>query len=280
MTSPPTALPAPTTDLCLPGDNTVVEHLARSEFLDIFAVWNHERGCPAVAKVLRPDRREHAHARERLLSEGRHLLRLAHPYLVRAYELHGLPGDAHAGDDVPDVALIMETLTGETLGHLVERRSRRLDIGDLAELGRQLCSVVGYLHRQNVLHLDLKPSNTVIEGGRLRLLDLSHAQEPGRCGPGYGTREYMPPEQLHGGAVTMASDVHGIGGILYRAATLRRPFGRDRTRDDVEVDAALLGRRSLPREFRQLLLDCLAPDAVDRPTVAEVGSTLDRLGAS
>ncbi|HET7303711.1 MAG TPA: serine/threonine-protein kinase [Segeticoccus sp.] len=256
----PTALP-------LPDGYDALEHLARSEYLDVWSVWSHERGCPAVAKVLRPDRLGDRSARARLVAEGRHLLGLAHPHLVRAYEL----------GEVPEPVLVLETLTGETLGHLVERRTRRLSCADLAELGRQLCSVVGYLHRRGLLHLDLKPSNVVVESGRVRLLDLSHAREPGRCRAGYGTWEYMPPEQLLGGAVTTASDVYGIGAVLYRGATLLRPFGHDRGSDDVRVDAGPLRRRSLPVAFRELVLGCLAQDPADRPTLGELATTLDRV---
>lgn len=254
----------------LPDGYDALAHLARSEYLDVFSVWSHERGGPAVAKVLRPDRRDDHDAKARLLAEGRHLLGLAHPHLVRAYELH----------EVPQPVLVLETLTGETLAHLVERRGRRLATADLVELGRQLCSVVGYLHRRGLLHLDLKPSNVVVDAGRVRLLDLSHARRAGRCGAGYGTWEYMPPEQLLGGEISAASDVHGVGGVLYRAATRRRPFDHDRSEEDLTVDPAPLRRRGLPVAFRQLLLACLAPDPADRPNVDETDRALASLAAA
>src|SRR5262245_13125498 len=65
----------------------VREHLSRGGTLDVYEVWNEERGCLCVVKALRPDRRDDASARRRLTVEGELLLRLTHPHVVRAYEL-------------------------------------------------------------------------------------------------------------------------------------------------------------------------------------------------
>ncbi|WP_114905792.1 protein kinase domain-containing protein [Ornithinimicrobium murale] len=73
-------------------------------------------------------------------------------------------------------------------------------------------------------HLDLKPSNIVAQAGKATLLDLSLAQAPGPCPAGMGTTEYMAPEQVAGDRVDTPTDVWGLAGVLYRAATGRRPF--------------------------------------------------------
>jgi len=134
-----------------------------------------------------------------VLREGRLLMRLAHPHLVRAYE-------------VSRRGVVLETLGGAALAAL-----GRLDEDDAVELGRQLCSAIGYLHRHRWLHLDLKPDNLIAEAGRLKVIDLSIAQRPGRIRPETGTRGYMAPEQERGGHVGPAADVWGIGSVL-RAA--------------------------------------------------------------
>jgi len=146
------------------------ERLARSDVLDVHEAWSRERGCSVIVKSLRPDRRGDARAARSLRREGRLLESLSHPHLVRAYEVLHEPVDA----------VVLETLGGETLAHLVRRRDRRLSAAELSFLGQHLCSAVGYLHGRGWLHLDLKPSNVVADGGRAKLIDLSIARRPGR----------------------------------------------------------------------------------------------------
>ncbi|MGH3095067.1 MAG: protein kinase domain-containing protein, partial [Streptosporangiales bacterium] len=146
----------------------VEEHLARGETLDVYSVRSEERECMCVAKTVRADRRDDTAARDRLLREGALLHRLDRPHLVRGYESR----------ESPPVA-VLETLANQTLSHLLSVRKQGLTVPDLLRLGLQLCSVVRYLHRSGILHLDLKPSNMVVDAGRLRVLDLSHARPPG-----------------------------------------------------------------------------------------------------
>jgi serine/threonine protein kinase len=115
----------------------VLEHLHRSNVLDVYDAWSAERDCRCILKALRPDRADDARAARRLLSEGRLLERLSHPNIVRGYETIRSPAPL----------IVMETLTGETLAHLVERRTRPLSARELAFLGLQLGAAIGYLHR-------------------------------------------------------------------------------------------------------------------------------------
>jgi serine/threonine protein kinase len=238
------------------------ERLARSDVLDVHVAWSHERACPVVIKTLRPDRRADVAAARALRREGWLLRRLSHPHLVRAYEVLGEPGPA----------VVLETLGGETLAHLVRRRARRLSVRELGFLGEHLCSAVGYLHAQGYLHLDLKPSNVVADAGRAKLIDLSIARRPGRVPAGLGTWCYLAPEQARGGSVGAAADVWGLGGVLYEAATGECAFG------DEGVEFPQLGRRAAPvRSLRRVpaglasVLDaCLDPDPAARPVLADL----------
>jgi serine/threonine protein kinase len=239
----------------------IVEHIARGDCLDVYSVWSAERDCLCIAKAIRPDRRNDRAAVRRLAAEGRLLQRLSHPGLVRGYETRLQPWPV----------IVMETLGGQTLSHLMDQRRQGLSIGDLAELGRQLVAVVGYLHRGGRLHLDLKPSNLVLDGGRLRVLDLSHARPPGPCPPGFGTDEYMAPEQWAGGRAGAYTDVFGVGGVLYRCATRRRPYEKDRG----GIDERPLRRHRLG----ELIRGCLAPGPADRPDLPAVRAELDRYAA-
>ena len=187
----------------------VVGFLRRGRDLDVYDLWSESRKCRCVGKTVRPDRLEKRDARARLLREGKLLLRLTHPHIVRAYELQTSPAPL----------VILETLPGETLSHLLDRRQRRLSVQEVAHLGLHLCSAIGYLHRNDMLHLDLKPSNIIVTHGMAKVLDLSVARPPGPNRGGIGTTGYMAPEQALGGEFGPYTDVWGIGVTLYEVAT-------------------------------------------------------------
>jgi serine/threonine protein kinase len=203
----------------------ILGHLARTGWLDVYDAWSEERACRCVLKVVRPDRRGHKETAERLLREGRWLREFSHPHLVRAYETV----------ETPEPLVVLETLGGETLSHLIQRLERRPAAADVALLGVQLCSAVHYLHGRGLLHLDLKPSNVVVECGRAKVLDLSTARPPGPAPPGVGTFCYLAPEQARGGRLTAAADVWGIGVTLYEVACGDVPFDRGETVHDSET---------------------------------------------
>ena len=86
----------------------VIAHLSRGTALDVYDAWSLERDCRCVVKVVRPDRRA-PRVRRRLIQEGELLLKLVHPNIVRAYELRRRPR----------TVVILETLGGETVEHMV-----------------------------------------------------------------------------------------------------------------------------------------------------------------
>lgn len=255
----------------LPGYR-VVGLLSRGRTLDVYDVWSDERSCRCIVKTLRPDRLGDAGARNRLLREGRLLRRLAHPHLVRAYDVVVEPRPA----------AVLETLTGETLAHLVDRRRRPLGATELGILGLHLASALRYLHRQNVLHLDLKPSNVVAEAGRAKIIDLSLARRPGRISPGAGTWCYLAPEQARGEVVGAAADVWGLGATLWEAATGDAPFddGDDGPEYPQLVRPAeqLADRRPrLPAQLVATVDACLDADPARRPSLEQVVGRLGRV---
>ncbi|MET8245209.1 serine/threonine-protein kinase [Streptomyces sp. NPDC005202] len=269
----------------------VLAHLTRTGWLDVYDAWSEERDCRCVIKVVRPDRRGEERLCRRLLREGRWLRTFAHPHLVRGYETF----------ESPEPLVALETLTGETLSHLVHRLRRRPAAADVALLGVQLCSAIHYLHGQGLLHLDLKPSNVVVDCGHAKVLDLSVARPPGPAPAGLGTFCYLAPEQARGGPLTAAADVWGIGITLYEVASGDVPFDRGGTGDEPcaggtadeagdgnatggQVDwypqlaghAPPIGsRRRLPRGLAAAIDGCLRDDPSSRPTVTELAAALD-----
>ncbi|MER6776074.1 MULTISPECIES: serine/threonine-protein kinase [unclassified Streptomyces] len=260
----------------------VLAHLDRTGWLDLYDAWSEERDCRCVVKMLRPDRRGEARTAERLVREGRWLRHFTHPHLVRAYETF----------ESPEPLVVLETLTGETLSHLIDRLPRRAAAQDVAVLGVQLCSALHYLHGQGLLHLDLKPANVVVECGHAKVLDLSTAHAPGIAPAGVGTFGYMSPEQARGGVLSAAADVWGIGVTLYELATGEVPFDIGDTVDGTLDGTTDVGpadwypqldepappvrvHRRLPAALAAAVDGCLRPDPAERPTVPELSAALD-----
>jgi eukaryotic-like serine/threonine-protein kinase len=262
----------------------VSEHLTRTRRLDTYEVWSEVRACSCVAKTLRPDRRDDERARAALLQEGRLLIELTHPHIVRGYELV----------TEPQIAVVMETLGGETLAHLVERNPEGLDAEDVAWLGIHLSSALRYLHHSGLLHLDVKPSNVVADAGRAKLIDLSIARAPGRYRAGIGTWCNLAPEQARGDDLGPPADVWGLGTVLYEAATGEPAFDDDESWTDATgtwetgdqedagfpqlegpaPSAASNGR--LPAELAGAIDACLEADPADRPSLEELAARLEK----
>jgi serine/threonine protein kinase len=259
---------------------------------ETYDAWSDLRGARCVVKVLRPDKRESTSSRRQLLLEGRIATTLTHPHLVRGYEVL----------IEPHVAVVTETLSGATLRHLLGDGTNRLSASSLAHLGQQIGSALSYLHGAGFLHLDVKPGNIIVEGARARLIDLSLIQPPGPVSRGLGTAAYLSPEQGVGGEVGAAADVWGLGLTLYEAACGANPFG---SRAEPMLEGGAEGTsaeagcqtcgtptvflqttlrapsirtvRRLPRSLADLVDAALAQVPEDRPTLADVRSTVAAL---
>ena len=165
-----------------PGDQ-VIAHMSRGNNLDVYDAWSEERACRVIAKTPRPDRLEDRRTVRALMREGRLLKKFTHPHIVRAYEV----------SKEPQPVVFLETLTGATLAYLIDTSSRRLAISEIVHLGLHLCSALHYLHRQGVLHLDLKPSNIISEGRLQRRSSTSASR-----GPRAGRKRRTGPDEVHG----------------------------------------------------------------------------------
>jgi serine/threonine protein kinase len=240
--------------------------MIRSNHLDVYDAWSEERACRVIAKTPRPDRLEDQRTVRALMREGRLLKKFTHPHIVRAYEV----------SKEPQPVVILETLTGATLAYLIDTRPRRLAISEIVHLGLHLCSALHYIHRQGVLHLDLKPSNIISESRLAKIIDLSIARSPGQGEEGTGTDQYMAPEQVTGDHLSPATDVWGVGAVLWEAATGEEPFNAEDEDDEVLSYEQLERRiepirtyRRVPAAFASLVESCLEPDPAHRPTVDE-----------
>lgn len=254
--------------------------LSRGNDFEVYDAWSRERGARVILKTLRAELAGDRRKAALLLGEGELLVRLTHPHIVRGYETL---------DDGPRPVVVMETLGGQALSHMLEFDGL-LDDEEAALLGLQIGSAVRYLHSRDLLHLDLKPSNTIAEHGRAKLIDLGLAGPPGPVErAGVGTWCYMAPEQARGGRIGPEADVWGIGATLYESLCGWPPFDDPEREIDGLMDGALeypqLQRPARPLgevspaggPLGELVDACLRPDAGRRPALPAVLATLEEV---
>jgi len=259
---------------------TAMRLLGGGERFEAYLAFDDHRYCPVVVKVIRPDQVADAAALRGLRREYRLARSLDHPVLVRAFDLV---------EDGPRPHLVLEHLDGPRLSSLL-RRHGPLPPQQLLPLGIEVASALHYLHREDVVHLDVKPSN-IIMGAPPRLIDLSIARPvevAARLDYTVGTDRYLAPEQAdppRSGVPGPASDVFGLGATLFEAHAGYRPF------DDGVADADAPAEHRWPQllddprplpdttpdELAKPLLACLEHDPANRPTAAELAEAFEPL---
>ena len=106
--------------------------------------------------------------------------------------------------------------------------SRERDLAGRIELIVQVLHALVYLHRQGILHCDLKPSNILVTNeGAVKVLDFGISEYRGGLDhPGVilGSVAYMAPEVIEGGRPGEASDLYSLGTVMYEMLSGRHPF--------------------------------------------------------
>ena len=198
-----------------------------------------------------------------------------------------VPKFVAAGDFAAQPYIVMEAIAGKTL--LPRLPELPLPYVEVAKIGVKIAMALDDLHRQHVVHLDIKPSNIMFRPtGEAVLLDygLSHhfrlpdlMQEEFRLP--FGTAPYMSPEQLRGIRNDPRSDLFALGVLLYFFSTGVRPFGESETlrgmrrrlwRDPVPPRGL---RPDYPPWLQEIVLRCLEIEPAWRyPTAAQLAFDL------
>ena len=180
-----------------------------------------------------------------------------------------VPRVAAVGDLAARPYLVMEEIAGESLARIVERAP--LAPEEVARVGAALADAAHSIHRQHVIHFDLKPENCILRpGGEAVLLDFGfarHSRYPDLLAEettfAAGSAAYVSPEQLNSNRSDRRSDIFALGAILYELATGETPFGEPATytgmRDRlwrVPTPPRSL-RPDVPPWLQEIILNCL-----------------------
>ncbi|UVS80570.1 protein kinase domain-containing protein [Actinokineospora sp. UTMC 2448] len=180
-----------------------------------------------------------------------------------------------------------EVVQGQPLDRMAVP-GRGLPSERVVSLARDIARALRDIHREGLVHRDVKPSNVVVGAVRAVLIDFGIATtvaDIGRLtstGKVMGTLPYQAPELVSGGApASEQSDIFAWGCVVYYAATGQGPFGDGAAG---EVIPAILGiepdLRAVPGEVRELVGRALSKKARERPTAEEVVAELESEAAS
>jgi len=176
------------------------------------------------------------------------------------------------GDVETTPYLVMEYIEGTALSEWMARAPIAAD--EAARLGAQLALALHDIHRQDVIHLDLKSANVLYRpGGEAALVDFGlahHGHFPDLLAEEFrvpvGNWEYMSPEQIVGIRCDPRSDLFALGALLYQLVTGEPPFGRPHSLGELRrrlycdpVPPRTLNP-AVPHWLEEVILHCLETD--------------------
>src|SRR5438552_4284267 len=189
---------------------------------------------------------------------------LDHPYIVPIYEVGERDGQCYFS---------MKFVEGGQLDEVVKHTP--ISIRQAVELIAKVARTVHYAHEHGILHRDIKPGNILLDKrGEPHLTDFGLARlvesesTVTRTLEALGTPSYMAPEQAVGnnGAISSATDVYGLGAVLYQLLTGHPPFAGGTTYEtiklllDTEPRQPRLWNSKIDRDLSTTCLKCLEKD--------------------
>lgn len=170
-------------------------------------------------KLMSPELAQDQDFRARFLREVDVSRSLHHPNIVRLDDW---------GEQDGLLYLVMEVVDGDTFKAYMKKP---MDYDMFLNLFGQVCQGLAYAHSEGIVHRDLKPANIMVnKKAVVKIMDLGLAKSarPGhdvtKTGDALGTPAYMPPEQMSGGEVNVASDQYSMGVMAFEMLTGRLPF--------------------------------------------------------
>ncbi|HEX2874979.1 MAG TPA: protein kinase [Polyangiaceae bacterium] len=255
------------------GKYALEELLGEGGMGAVFRARNTSIDMPVALKLIRADL-DRELLSGRLLQEARAAAKLAHPAIVRVFDV----GKTALGDPF----IVMELLQGETLASALDREGR-LSSARAVQLLLPIADALAVAHAKGFVHRDVKPDNVFLatdDDGQVqpKLVDfgiVKHEYKEGdsqltQVGAVLGSPDYMSPEQARGlDNIDLRSDVWSFSVVLYEAITGEAPFEAANynalLRLIVETEPPTLRERhAADDELSQLVQRGLSKDPADR----------------
>jgi len=200
------------------GRYQIVQRIGQGGMGKVYKVTHTHLSRTFALKIISNQVAETDEARELFYREARFASAMAHPSITSVVDF--------GEDEKVGMFMVMEYVDGEPLNRMLFRE-KRLSVRKACEIVVQIAEALHYIHKQNVVHCDIKTENILIteeeyEGKRTRmvpkLLDFGLARSlvATRASTSLsGTPHYVAPERIRGEPASPASDVYGVGILLY-----------------------------------------------------------------
>ncbi len=253
-----------------------IERLGAGGFASVWRYHDDELDSDVAVKALADNWSQRLDIRERFLEEARILRRADDNHVVRVYDI----GETETGTPY----FVMSYADRGTVADLVAD-GRPLPVDEALDLVRQAGLGLAVLHRNGIIHRDIKPQNLLLRTvhGRTELLvaDLGVAKATAHASgltQVVGTPAYMAPEQARGEGIDVRADVHALGAVAYVLLTGRlvRDDGLNGLLDP-RLPPAPSAVAEVPALLDPVVLRALATSPDDRwPSVESFVAALDR----
>jgi hypothetical protein len=185
--------------------------------------------------------------------------RLSHPYLVRLLDTGTCQLDGL------QFLFVVTEYAEQTLAQILAQRA--LDPEELRKLVRPILEALSFLHRKQLVHGGLKPSNLLMFKERLKL--ASDAVRPaGESTASIAPPSVFDPPESRDGSFSAAGDVWSLGVLIVEALTQKRPIWSDKSSNAVLPS-------TLPEAFVEIVNRCLSRNPANRPSVEELDAQIN-----
>ncbi len=200
------------------GNYKITEHIGRGGMADVWSARDLRLSRTVAIKTIARYVAADLDPVARFESEARTIAALEHPHILPIYEF---------GDFQGQLYIVMRYVSGGSLEDLLDGGA--LPIDEVLRLARPIAQALDYAHQNKVIHLDLKPSNILLDSMRSPYLaDFGLATVLGPEGraanPGSGTLLYMAPEQLTAADLDLRADVYAFSILIHHMLTGQLPF--------------------------------------------------------